>query len=381
MLRDLDAPIMSYGPAWLPSGEHEQTEYTLRRALKVSSNRAAAQLMQQVGTTTMIYYAQRLGIESDLPMVPSLALGTGEVTLLELTTAYTAFANRGISSMPRLYTRVEDGDGTPLYFQEERHTRALSESSAYMMSSMLSDVISSGTASGARAAGFKLPAAGKTGTSDDYEDAWFVGYTPHLVTGVWFGLDRPAPIMKNGLAGIIAVPAWARFMRDATAGTKGDWYEMPTDLEKVAICSLTGARATEACRHQVVPAAVPVGTSGDYGLLSDATNLATVPQLPPPPPSGYVYEDIFPLGSVSSEVCPLHNGPPDYYRMASDGSTGSMTTPMVDAALQESGRSPRYQPVGTMGSATVRSANPRMYVERIVGADGVTRLVMKQRQQ
>ena len=198
MLRDLDTPITSYGPAWLPAGDHESSEYTLRRALKVSSNRAAAQLMQQVGMSTTIYYAQRLGIASTLPTVPSLALGTGEVTLIELTAAYTAFANRGITSLPRLFTRVEDADGVPLFFQEENHTRAISEGTAYMMSSMLSDVISGGTATGARSSGFKLPAAGKTGTTDDYSDAWFVGYTPHLITGVWFGFDRPSPIARPG---------------------------------------------------------------------------------------------------------------------------------------------------------------------------------------
>ena len=379
LLRDLDTPILAYGPAWLPAGDHERNEYTLRRALTVSSNRAAAQLMQQVGTTTTIYYAQRLGIESELPMVPSLALGTGEVTLLELTTAYTAFANRGIASMPRLFTRVEDGEGHALFFQEERHTRALSEGTAYMMSSMLSDVITSGTASGARAAGFKLPAAGKTGTSDDYEDAWFVGYTPHLVTGVWFGLDQPAPIMRNGLSGIIAVPSWARFMKEATAGARADWYDMPPDLEKVKICSLSGARATDSCRHQVVPAAMPfdsaqarpfesrpVGTTGEYGAAGDTMTdrLAIVPQLPPPPPPNHVYEDIFPIGTVSSEECPLHNPRYGYYQASTD-----TTTPLVDAA------------VGTSGTlTTVRSANPRMYIERVVGPDGVTRLVMKQRQ-
>ena len=366
VLRDLDTPILAYGPAWLPAGDHEKNEYTLRRALTVSSNRAAAQLMQQVGTTTTIYYAQRLGIESELPMVPSLALGTGEVTLLELTTAYTAFANRGIASSPRIFTRVEDAEGRALYFNEERHTRALSESTAYMMSSMLSDVISSGTASGARAAGFRLPAGGKTGTSDDYEDAWFVGYTPHMVTGVWFGLDKPAPIMNNGLAGIIAVPAWARYMKDATAGAKPDWYDMPSDLEKVEICSLTGARATAACKHQVMPAELPVGTSGEYGSPGDAVTagLPVVPQLPPPTPRGQVYTDIFPIGSVSSEECPLHSPRTGYYTAASESSM----TPLVDAAI------------GTSGSlTTVRSANPRMYIERVVGTDGVTRLVMKQR--
>ncbi len=303
MLKDLDAPIQTAGEPWLPSGEHERTEYTLRRALKVSSNRAAAQLMQQIGTNTTAYYAQRLGIESPMPMVPSLALGTGEVTLLELTSAYTAFANRGVTSMPRLFTRVEDADGTALYFHEERHVQAISEATAYMMSSMLSDVISSGTGTGVRAAGFKLPAAGKTGTTDDYADAWFIGYTPHIVTGVWFGLDRPAPIMARGFGGIVAVPAWATFMKDATAGAKPDWYDMPADLEKVAICPLSGARATDDCRHSGMVAGIPVATGG----IVDANGLSFVEALPAPPPPAKVYEDIFPIGVVPPELCPLHS--------------------------------------------------------------------------
>ncbi len=199
LLRDLETPIEGYGGAWLPGGEHEEAEYTLRKALQVSSNRAAAQLLQNVGVSTAVYYAHRLGISSELPQVPSLALGTGEVTLLELTAAYGVFANRGLLSAPRMITRVEDASGVELWSAPVDARRAISETTAYLMSSMLSDVVSSGTATTARAAGFRLPAGGKTGTTDDYADAWFVGYTPHLVAGVWFGLDTPAPIMSAGL--------------------------------------------------------------------------------------------------------------------------------------------------------------------------------------
>ncbi|HJR61159.1 MAG TPA: PBP1A family penicillin-binding protein [Vicinamibacterales bacterium] len=300
LLTELDVPIGTAGDEWLPAGDHERQEYTLRRALKVSSNRAAAQLMQQVGASTTIYYAQRLGIESPLPMVPSLALGTGDVTLLELTAAYTAFANRGTTSRPRLFTRVDDSNRVTIFSNPARHTRAIGEGTAYMMSSMLADVISGGTGAGVRGAGFRLPAGGKTGTTDDYADAWFIGYTPHIVTGVWFGLDTPAPIMARGFGGTVAVPAWARFMKEATRGHKPDWYDMPPDVEKVAICRLSGARATDACRYHYVPAEVPVGTLGFVraGYL--------VPADPPPPPEPPVYEELFPLGTISSELCPLH---------------------------------------------------------------------------
>ena len=300
LLRDLDNPIDAYGEEWLPDGEHEESEYTLRKALKVSSNRAAAQLLQQVGVSTAVYYAHRLGIASDLPQVPSLALGTGEVTLLELTAAYGVFANRGVLAAPRLIIRVEDASGDVLWSAPADTMRAISETTAFLMSSMLSDVVSSGTATGARAAGFRLPAGGKTGTTDDYADAWFVGYTPHLVAGVWFGLDTPAPIMDRGFAGVVAVPAWARFMKAATTGAKAEWYKVPSDVEKVAICRISGARAGEGCRHVVAADFLTVDTP--------LTWPPPVRPLPAKPSEDPVYEDFFPIGSVPPELCPLHNG-------------------------------------------------------------------------
>ena len=258
VLTELDTPIYASGKMWLPVGEHEASQYTLRKALKVSSNRAAAQLLQHVGVGTAVDYAHRFGIDSDLPSVPSLALGTGEVTLLELTAAYGVFANQGLLAAPRLVSRVEDAEGRIIWSAPITTSRAISQTTAFLMSSMLADVVSSGTAAGARAAGFKLPAGGKTGTTDDYADAWFVGYTPHLVAGVWFGFDTPAPIMSRGFASTVAVPAWARFMKAATTGARPDWYQVPADVEKVAICRLTGARATEGCRH-VIPASTDPG--------------------------------------------------------------------------------------------------------------------------
>src|SRR3970282_255634 len=115
--------------------------------------------MQQIGVTTAIYYAKRLGIESPLPIVPSLALGTGEVTLLELTAAYTAFANRGRLSSPRFFTHVTDSQGNLLWEVAPSQRQAIGQTTAYLMSSMLADVVSHGTGSAARAAGFRLPAA------------------------------------------------------------------------------------------------------------------------------------------------------------------------------------------------------------------------------
>ena len=126
-----------------------------------------------------------------MPSVPSLALGTGEVSLLNLTSAYTAFANGGVLQSPVFVRRIEDAEGRVLYRGEEVGRRVLSESTAFLMASMLSDVVNHGTGYGARQAGFSLPAGGKTGSTDDHADAWFIGFTPKLAAGVWVGFDRP----------------------------------------------------------------------------------------------------------------------------------------------------------------------------------------------
>jgi penicillin-binding protein 2D len=378
LLRDLDVPIDSYGPAWLPSGEHERAEYTLRRALRVSSNRAAAQLLQQVGVGTAIYYAQRLGIESRLPLVPSLALGTGEVTLLELTAAYTAFANRGVVSSPRLFTHVTDASGAVMWEAAPQQRQALSPTTAYLMSSMLSDVVARGTGTAARASGFRLPAAGKTGTSDDFMDAWFIGYTPHLVAGVWFGLDDPAPIMRDGFAGTIAAPAWGAFMRAATAGARPEWYETPPDVEKVAICRLSGARATDACRHgMVAPGAGAFhmqAASINSGAGSPFADQA-VPSEQPSEPA--VYEDLFPIGAVPVETCWMHVPVPPSLQAGWPAAREPVRTPLVDDALRQQAAQP-LEATASAPSVVETGSGTKLVVQRVVGADGVTRTIVRQ---
>lgn len=279
LLTGLDAPIRTAQGAWLPSGQHEAASYTLRQALTVSSNRAAVRLLQMVGVSTTETYARRLGITSPLPAVPSLALGAGEVTLLNLTSAYGAFANGGIVSPAGLVTRVEDRGGAIVWHRsfDDHPRRAIREGTAYLMSSMLADAMSRGTGARARAEGFTRPAAGKTGTTDDYGDAWFVGYTPHLVAGVWFGYDEKRPIMNRGFAGTVAVPAWARFMIEATADDEPDWYRMPSDVERIAVCRKTGMRAGTDCG--IEPA--------DDGRSN-------------------VYEEFFMRGTGPYETCPGH---------------------------------------------------------------------------
>jgi penicillin-binding protein 1A len=115
------------------------------------------------------------------------------------------------------------------------------------MSSVLADVVNTGTAARVRGLGFGLPAAGKTGTTSDFKDAWFVGYTPKLVAGVWIGFDEPRTILPNGFAAEVAVPAWANFMKRATSGDKPEWMGRPSEVTSARICRLSGKLATAEC--------------------------------------------------------------------------------------------------------------------------------------
>jgi penicillin-binding protein 1A len=183
-----------------------------------------------------------------VPSVPSLALGSGEVTLQQMTAAYAAFANHGLVPSAILIRRVEDLEGRVLYQSQDTSVRAISDTTAYLMSTMLADVINAGTGSKARALGFTLPAAGKTGTTNDYNDAWFIGYTPKLVTGVWFGFDQPRTILPGGFAAEVAVPAWAKFMKVATKSDKPEWLTAPAGITSARVCRLSGLLATDGCQ-------------------------------------------------------------------------------------------------------------------------------------
>jgi membrane carboxypeptidase/penicillin-binding protein len=201
------------------------------------------------------------------------------------------FANEGTWLRPSFIRRVEDREGNVLWQAPYDGRQAISPSTAYLMSSMLRDVIRGGTGYLARTMGFKHAAAGKTGTTDDYADAWFVGYTTRLVTGVWFGFDQPRTIFKGGFGGTVAVPAWTRFMLKATKSDPNDeWYPKPRDVERVTLCRQSGAIATDMCKRDV--GWMTAGVIGDAPPASD-----------PEPPT---YSDLFAAGTGPSELCPLH---------------------------------------------------------------------------
>jgi membrane carboxypeptidase/penicillin-binding protein len=252
--------------------------------LKQSSNRAAVQMLNTIGIPQAVAYAQKLNVGTP-PSVPSLALGASDVTLLSLTAAYATFANQGMLPTPRLIRRVEDSDGKVLYQDAGNSQRVVSPATAFLMSSMLADVINSGTAYKARQAGFTLPAAGKTGTTNDYVDAWFVGFTPTLATGVWVGFDQPRTIVRNGYAAELAVPIWSGFMKTATRSDKPEWFEKPANVVGVNVCRISGKLPSYGCSS--------VETIDQDGFAEIKSQ---------------VYTDFFVKGTQPASVCPLHTG-------------------------------------------------------------------------
>jgi len=285
----LDKPLPTLQGAWLPDDGHvEGNSIDVRNALRVSSNRAVIQVMDDIGIQRVVRYASAFGMDR-LPAVPSLALGSGEVTLATLTSAYAAFANGGVVRKPTLLRHVEYGDGEELMQWQDEPTRAINETTAFLMTDMLADVINAGTGAQARSLGFRLPAAGKTGTTNNYNDAWFIGYTPTLVVGVWVGFDMPHTILRNGFASSVAVPMWAKFMTEATRGDKPDWFRVPSGIVAAEICPVSGRLATTSCedhrRQYFVEGTQPVDYCSVHspGLFKRIFGLVAVKPIEPAP--------------------------------------------------------------------------------------------------
>jgi penicillin-binding protein 1A len=248
----VDEPISfpgANGELYQP-GNYDRTfrgPVTLRYALQQSINIPAIKLLRKVGTSLVASYARRMGIRSPIGQNLSLALGSSEVNLLELVSAYGVFANRGIRNDPMFILKVEDKNGTVLEKNAPRPVEVLTEETASTMTSMLQSVVDHGTGYPARARGFMNPAAGKTGTMDEYVDAWFVGYIPSLVCGTWVGFDEKKPIGPAMTGARAALPIWTDFMIGATRGRPVEDFPVPEGTVTRPVCAETGMLATEAC--------------------------------------------------------------------------------------------------------------------------------------
>jgi 1A family penicillin-binding protein len=236
---------------WTPTNfdDSYSGRITVRAALARSANAATVRISQDVGIPRVIAVAHALGIKSELPDVPALALGAGNVSPLELTAAYAPFSNGGKMVQPYAIERVEDIFGRVLWSRPPVVLKqVLDPRDAFLMTSLLRSVVDEGTGRAVRNAGIRGPVAGKTGTTNGGTDVWFVGYSPSLVTAVWFGADDPVPLGESASGGRFAAPVWARFMREGWHSPDKDteWVP-PAGLESKVIDAGTGKRAGEYC--------------------------------------------------------------------------------------------------------------------------------------
>jgi penicillin-binding protein 1A len=236
------------GEVWEPHNYDSTFEgaVTLREALVRSKNVPTIRLAADVGLPDVSRMARRAGIESELPSVPSVAIGTASLTPLELTAAYTSFARLGTGVTPRLITRVEDADGRVIWRRRVEQRQVMDSAVAFLVTDMLQEAVTRGTAEAVRRTGYRGPAAGKTGTTDDGADVWFVGYTPGYVATVWIGFDRPVPITEDATGSSLSAPVWARLMRELGGEAGGGWRR-PSNLLELRVDPATGLLLHEGC--------------------------------------------------------------------------------------------------------------------------------------
>ena len=257
------------GELWEPQNFEPVTEYTvsLKDALKKSYNLATVDLAMQTGLEHIVDMARRFHFSTPIKPYPSLALGAFEVIPIELARAYCVFAAEGVQPFPLSLKEVVDENDKILEHQYLNIERLITPAEAFVMTRMLQDVVREGTARSLQWRGVTWPVAGKTGTTNDFRDAWFVGYTPDILALVWVGFDNGDPIKATGAAA--ALPIWADLMNAIPQYRSGTDFNMPAGVEKILICSVTGLRAVAGC----------------------------------PEPS----EVYFLAGHVPSEDCPLHD--------------------------------------------------------------------------
>jgi 1A family penicillin-binding protein len=247
-LTGLDS-IQPQGPdEWAPRNisDAPSDALTLRAALIESNNRAATALQQQIGSRPVLRLASDAGLR-DLPDVPSLSLGTGLVTPLALTAAFAIFPNGGFAVRPRDIVRVVDADRITVQRNQVESERVISPPVAYQMVSMLSDVLDRGTGASARRLGVIFPSGGKTGTTDDFKDAWFVGFSSSIVAGVWVGYDQPQTIAREGYGSRFALPIWADFMRRAGRVRPHGEFDRPAGLRDEPLCAVSYVQPVDGC--------------------------------------------------------------------------------------------------------------------------------------
>ena len=241
------------GNLWTPKGGGTGGSMTMRDGIANSVNVVAVRTAMDVAPMNQVIdLAHKMGVHSDLPNVLSLALGVGEVTPLEMTNAFCTFANEGIWVEPMPILKIEDRNGSIIEELHPETKEVMSEETAYIMCDMMEDVIDYGTAQSIRQY-FHRPAAGKTGTTQNYTDAWFVGFTPQFAAGVWLGFDDARIKFGGGYGqgGKAAAPIWGKFMQLLYSDDEFDfpvsYFLMPEGVEETNVCTVTGLKSNGTC--------------------------------------------------------------------------------------------------------------------------------------
>jgi len=231
---------------WKPENYDERFlgPMRMRTALALSRNAVTVGLLEKIGLEKAIDFARKAGITSQINYDYTTALGSSVVTPLELTSAYATFASQGVRTEPILIRNIVDGKGAVLESYEPQPSEAISQTTAYLVTSLLKSVVEEGTGKGAKVLG--KPIAGKTGTTNNYVDAWFMGYTPSIVTGVWVGYDNPkASLGEKETGARAALPIWISVMARALADKPPEDFSQPDDVVAVKIDPETGLLARD----------------------------------------------------------------------------------------------------------------------------------------
>ena len=220
----------------------------LREALYLSRNLATIRLGMELGEQSVIDEARKFGITTPIPPYPSIHIGSADVYPIEMVAAYSAFATLGVRAVPTAVIKVENAKGETIWESNPARFETMTREEAWLMVDMMKDVVRRGSAASVWASGFHIPAAGKTGTTNDGTDVWFIGYTPDLVTGVWMGFDRPQKIQSNAQGGRLAAPAWTSYMSEIyqRRPTPPDWPR-PDGLVIREIDRVTGLLRSPFC--------------------------------------------------------------------------------------------------------------------------------------
>jgi penicillin-binding protein 1A len=241
-------------PPWAPQNYDLEFDgpMTIRRALYLSRNIIAIKLGMELGEQAVISEAAKFGLTTRVPAFPSIHIGSADVIPLEMIAAYTAFANLGTRTIPNGILRIEDRGGKIVWQPAVRTAAVMDTVHAWLMTDALRDVVRHGSAVGSVGSRINFPAGGKTGTTNDGNDVWFIGFTSEMVTGVWIGFDQPQKIKSNAQGGVLAAPAWTAMMREVyERRTPPASWPRPPGLAALDVDKTTGYKATPFCPKDV----------------------------------------------------------------------------------------------------------------------------------